>query len=147
MQQKYKRTTIPKLDFHKVALQLYWNHTSLWDGCTPVKVLHIFRTPYPKSTYEWLLLRDAPTFMVLWVLRPLHCHIQIKASHKILTLWNHLQPQMARPELFNLESLQKRDTTKVSCSKVLNFLLANAFLRATLLKVKGSQTLGVNVIS
>ena len=116
MQQKYKRTTIPKLDFHKVALQLYWNHTSLWDGCTPVKVLHIFRTPYPKSTYEWLLLRDAPTFMVLWVLRPLHCHIQIKASHKILTLWNHLQPQMARPELFNLESLQKRDTTKVSCS-------------------------------
>ena len=86
MQQKYKRTTIPKLDFHKVALQLYSNHTSLWDGCTLVKVLHIFRTTYPKSTYEWLLLRDAPSFMFLWVLRPLHCHLQIKASHKILIL-------------------------------------------------------------
>ena len=54
---------------------------------------------------------------------------------------------MTSQELFNLESLQKRDTTKVSCTKVLNFLLANAFLRGTLLKVKGSQTLGVNVIS
>ena len=51
---------------------------------------------------------------------------------------------MTSQELFKLESLQKTDTIKVSCSKVLNFLLANAFLWANLLKVKGSQTLGVN---
>ena len=30
MQQIYRRTTIPKCEFNKVALQLYWNHTSAW---------------------------------------------------------------------------------------------------------------------
>ena len=30
MQQIYKRTPMPKCDFNKVALQLYWNHTSAW---------------------------------------------------------------------------------------------------------------------
>ena len=30
MQQIYRRTFIPKCDFNKVALQLYWDHTSAW---------------------------------------------------------------------------------------------------------------------
>ena len=30
MQQVYRRTPITKCDFNKVALQLYWNHTSAW---------------------------------------------------------------------------------------------------------------------
>ena len=30
MQLIYKRTPMPKYDFIKVALQLYWNHTSAW---------------------------------------------------------------------------------------------------------------------
>ena len=30
MQQIYRRTPMPKCDFNKVALQLYWNHTSAW---------------------------------------------------------------------------------------------------------------------
>ena len=30
MQQIYRRTPIPKCDFNKVALQLYWNDTSAW---------------------------------------------------------------------------------------------------------------------
>ena len=30
MQQIYRRTPMPKCDFSKVALQLYWNHTSTW---------------------------------------------------------------------------------------------------------------------
>ena len=38
---------MPKYDFNKVALQLYWNHTSAlmfsW-------MLHIFRTTFPKNT-------------------------------------------------------------------------------------------------
>ena len=29
-QQIYKRTPMPKCNFNKVALQLYWNHTSAW---------------------------------------------------------------------------------------------------------------------
>ena len=30
MLQIYRRTPIPECDFNKVALQLYWNHTSAW---------------------------------------------------------------------------------------------------------------------
>ena len=30
MQQMYWRTPMSKCDFNKVALQLYWNHTSAW---------------------------------------------------------------------------------------------------------------------
>ena len=30
IQQIYRRTAMPKCDFNKVALQLYWNHTSAW---------------------------------------------------------------------------------------------------------------------
>ena len=30
MQQIYRRTPMPKCDFNKVALQLYWNRTSPW---------------------------------------------------------------------------------------------------------------------
>ena len=30
MQQIYRRTTMQKCDFRKVANQLYWNHTSAW---------------------------------------------------------------------------------------------------------------------
>ena len=30
MQQIYIRTPMPKFDFNKAALQLYWNHTIAW---------------------------------------------------------------------------------------------------------------------
>ena len=30
MQQTYRRTPMPNCDFNRVALQLYWNHTSVW---------------------------------------------------------------------------------------------------------------------
>ena len=52
MQQGYKRdlqerlTTMPKWDFSKVAKHLYWNHI----------LVHIFRTPFPKSTSGGLLV-------------------------------------------------------------------------------------------
>ena len=29
---------------------------TLWHWCSPVTLLHIFRTPFPKNTSEWLLL-------------------------------------------------------------------------------------------
>ena len=45
MQQIYRRTSIPKYDFSKVAL-----------GCSPVNLLHIFRTPFLKKTSGRLLL-------------------------------------------------------------------------------------------
>ena len=30
---------------------------TFWHGCSPVNLLHIFRTPNPKNTSGWLLLR------------------------------------------------------------------------------------------
>ena len=30
MHELYRRTTMTKCDFNKIALQLYWNHTSTW---------------------------------------------------------------------------------------------------------------------
>ena len=38
---------MPKCDFNKIALR---------HGCSPVNLLHIFRTPFLKSTSGWLLL-------------------------------------------------------------------------------------------
>ena len=46
---------MPKCDFSKAALQLYWNR--LWHGCSPVNLLHIFRSPFPKNISGWLLLK------------------------------------------------------------------------------------------
>ena len=46
MQQMYGRTRMAKCDFNKVTLH----------GCSPVNLLHIFRTPFLKNTSGWLLL-------------------------------------------------------------------------------------------
>ena len=47
MPQIYKRTPMPKCDFNKVALH----------GCSSVNLLHIFGTPFAKSTSARLLLK------------------------------------------------------------------------------------------
>ena len=52
MQQIYRRATIPNCDFNKRN----FIEITLWDGCSPVYLLHIFRTPFPKNTSEWLHL-------------------------------------------------------------------------------------------
>ena len=44
MQQIYRRTPLSKYDF------------ALWHRCSPVNLLHIFRTPFPRNTSGWLLL-------------------------------------------------------------------------------------------
>ena len=49
IQQIYRRTPMPKCGFNKVAL-------TLRHGCSPVNLLHIFRTPFPRNTYGRLLL-------------------------------------------------------------------------------------------
>ena len=54
MQQIYGRTPMPKCDFKKVVLQLYWNCTG--HRSSHVNLLHILRTPFSKNTSEWLLL-------------------------------------------------------------------------------------------
>ena len=55
-----KRTPMPNRDFNQVAKQLYWNHTLAWvTGWSPVNLLHIFRTPFPKNTFRRLLMMIA----------------------------------------------------------------------------------------
>ena len=44
---------MPKCGFNKAALQITLRH-----GCSPVNLLHIFRTPFLKSTSEGLLLHQ-----------------------------------------------------------------------------------------
>ena len=57
---------MPKCDFNIVALHLH--------GCSPVNLLHIFRTSFPKYTSGWLLLkisyfrRQNSILMMLWYL-------------------------------------------------------------------------------
>ena len=53
MQQLYRRAPISKCDFSKDANFI---EITLWHGCSLVNLLHIFRTPLPKSTSGWLLL-------------------------------------------------------------------------------------------
>ena len=49
---------MPKCEFNKVAIKLQSNfiEIALWHGCSPVNLLHIFRTPFPRNTSGWLLL-------------------------------------------------------------------------------------------
>ena len=50
---------MPKCDFNKVAVQLAFRH-----GCSPVNLLHIFRTPFPKNASAWLLLKMFSTGLI-----------------------------------------------------------------------------------
>ena len=45
---------MPKCDFNKVASNFIEN--TLRHACSPVNLLHIFRTPFPRNTSGWLLL-------------------------------------------------------------------------------------------
>ena len=54
MQQIYRRTPMPKCDFNKVALNVI--EIAFRNGCSPVNLLHIFRTSFPKNTFGRLLL-------------------------------------------------------------------------------------------
>ena len=47
---------MPKRDFNKVAMQSNFIEITLWHECSPVNLLHIFRTPFPKDTCGGLLL-------------------------------------------------------------------------------------------
>ena len=52
MQQIYRRAPMPKCDFNKDALQLYWNHTSAW-------VISCKFAAYFQNTFYWEYLRMA----------------------------------------------------------------------------------------
>ena len=49
---------MPKCDFNKFVLLCNFIEITLWLGCSPVNLLHIFGTPLSKNTSGWLLLDD-----------------------------------------------------------------------------------------
>ena len=51
MQQIYRRTPTPKCDLQSNFIEITLRH-----GCSPVNLLHIFRTPFLKNTSEWVPL-------------------------------------------------------------------------------------------
>ena len=55
MQQIYRGTPMVKCDFNKVSCNFI--KITLRRGCSPVYLLHIFRTNFYKITYEGLLLQ------------------------------------------------------------------------------------------
>ena len=56
MQQSYRRTPMSKCDFNKVVLQIAIE-AAFRHGCSPVNLLHIFRTLFTKNTSGWMLLK------------------------------------------------------------------------------------------
>ena len=44
-----------------IKLQSNFIEITLWHGCSPINLLHIFRTPFPKNTSEGLLLHCIKT--------------------------------------------------------------------------------------
>ena len=53
MQQIYRRTIMPKCNLLCNFIEITLRHS-----CSPVNLLHIFKTPFPKNTYEELFLFD-----------------------------------------------------------------------------------------
>ena len=43
---------MPECDFNKVTNFI---EITLWDGCSPANLLHVFRAPFPRDTSECLL--------------------------------------------------------------------------------------------
>ena len=54
---------MPKCDFNKVAVQ--FTEITLQHACSPVNLLHIFRTPFLKNSSEWLLLKEQSIDLLL----------------------------------------------------------------------------------
>ena len=73
MQQIYRRTSMPKCDFNKVAKQLYCNHTSA--RFSPIHLLYIFRTPFTKNTYEQLRLSIVKEWKLSKIVTRVKCFV------------------------------------------------------------------------
>ena len=81
MQQTYRRTFMPKCDFNRVALQLCnFIETALRHGCSPINLLHIFRTSFTKNTSGWTVCYYHVTYEYVLLLNLLIGFIKISIS-------------------------------------------------------------------
>ena len=62
----HRKTPTRKCDFNEAALQLYWNHTSVWTfSC---KLAAYFHSTFSKNTPVWLLLNARNVWRYIHVL-------------------------------------------------------------------------------
>ena len=85
LKEMWTRSSQPEMFLEKGVLKICSKftgehpcRTTLRHGCSPVNLLHIFRTPFLKNTYEWLLLVDLPNNLV-WLI----CQNNVK----VITIW------------------------------------------------------------
>ena len=64
---------MPKCDFNKVASNFI--EITLRYGCSPVNLLHIFITPFPKNTSRRLLLNVNDGTMIMIVIMVRYRHV------------------------------------------------------------------------
>ena len=89
MPQVYRRTSMRKRDFNKVALLLYWNRTSAW--VFSCKFAVYFQNNFPKKTYARLLLYSLSTSTTITIMQP---KIKLNICYGITCYnkkWNMLQ--------------------------------------------------------
>ena len=55
----------PYLSVISIKLQSNFNEITLWHGCSPVNLLHIFRTPFSKNTSGRLLLYFVLSYFII----------------------------------------------------------------------------------
>ena len=82
-QQIYRRTSMPKCDFNKIALQ---------HRCSPVNLLHIFRTPFPRNAFGGLLLDIVKPFCKYLCVLPLIQNIKLQQGKFMRKLNSHNLP-------------------------------------------------------
>ena len=101
MQKIYRRTPVPTCDLNKVALQLYWNHTSTW----------VFSRKFP------VYFQNTFSSENLWVAASIACTLAI--------YWNNVNNEFRyteqSPEVFykkmflkTSQNSQKNTTAKIS---------------------------------
>ena len=82
---------------------------TLQRGCSPVNLLHLFRTPFPKNTSGWLLLsmRFVPstfliTFLCVFKILSHLSHIKIKLQGSTIEILQALNEIESSKEMYKL---------------------------------------------
>ena len=119
MEKIYRRTSIPKCDFNKVALLCNFIEIALWYVCSPVNLLHIFRIPFPKNTFGRLLL----FFRV-----QNHCILTFSTDYRHAKVYRFVQPWKQSNDL--LKHGEKAQKFTISLLKIYDtfIFIASAFI-------------------
>ena len=124
MQQIYRRTPIPKCDFNKIALQLYWNHTS-------ARVFSCKFAAYLQNTFFYEHLRTAASGYRRYRINS-QTQINFTTKQHLKDWENHYQKQLSRGVLKKRCSVSKYEAHLLENTHVQVWFQLSCF--ATLLK-------------